>query len=222
MKFRPSPRLSLLLLILAFLLARLGFWQLERMGDKQELFDEFSNSGVQVSGTYETRHVLLDNKIHQGRAGVHVLTPFILNDGTALLVNRGWLPLPADRLKLPEVPTDGATRVLSGRMWAPSTGGVRLGEPDALSSDQWPQLVTYLEPVAIEQALGLSLSPELMLLDAADPSGFEGRQWKAAEMTPAVHGAYAVQWFGLAVACIVIWVVLGVKRAVPGRKANSN
>lgn len=230
MNFKPSLKLTILLLILAFIFGRLGFWQLERMADKRELFAEFENAPVlpvaealqqqnlyarvQASGRYDTgRHILLDNKIHQGRAGVHVLTPFHLDDGSVLLVNRGWLPMPADRLELPAVPTDGETMSLTGWFREPIAGGVRLGEPDSLSSGQWPQLVTYLDLDAAGKALGLSLSPKLVMLDASNPSGFEGRQWKAAEMTPAIHGAYAVQWFGLAIAAVVIWVVLSVRRA---------
>lgn len=222
MNFRPSFKLTLLLLTLAVLFGCMGFWQLQRMEFKQELFDEFKNATVRVSGRYDTsRHVLLDNKIHQGRAGVHVLTPFVLDDGTAVLVNRGWLPLPADRLTLPAVSTDGAKRDLHGQLRTPSADGVRIGEPDILVSSQWPQLVTYLEMDAVGIALGLTLSPSLVLLDASDPTGFEGRQWKAAEMTPAVHGAYATQWFGLAVAAAVIWIVLGVRRAVSMQNLNS-
>lgn len=222
MNFRPSLTLTLLLLTLALLFACLGFWQLQRMELKQELFDEFKNAVVHVSGRYDTsRHVLLDNKIHQGRAGVHVLTPFILDDGAAVLVNRGWLPMPADRLTLPAIPTDGATRDLHGQLRTPSKDGVRIGDPDILVSGQWPQLVTYLEMDAVGMALGLTLSPSLVLLDASDPTGFEGRQWKAAEMTPAVHGAYATQWFGLAVAAVIIWIVLGVKRAASMRHLNT-
>lgn len=226
------------MLLLTLIFGRLGFWQLERMEHKQDLFDQFNNAPllpldealqqqntyahVQPSGSYDsTRHVLLDNKIHEGRAGVHVLTPFTLDDGTALLVNRGWLPMPADRLTLPAVPTDETTRVLSGRLRMPSTGGVRIGEPDSMTSGSWPQLVTYLDLDTVEQTLGLSLSPKLLLLNADDPSGFEGRQWKAAEMTPAVHGAYATQWFGLTIAAVTIWVVLSSRRVAPKRNMKT-
>ena len=114
MIFRPSIRLSLTLIILASLFGRLGMWQMERKAEKQELFDRFENAPmmrveqaieqqerfarVEAWGRYDPqRHILLDNKVWQGRAGVHVLTPFTLKNGRTLLVNRGWLPLPPDR-----------------------------------------------------------------------------------------------------------------------------
>ena len=239
MKFRPSPSLTLLLLLLALIFGRLGFWQYGRMEQKQVLFDEFSNAPelsvnsaleadqpfarVRATGRYDPeRHVLLDNKIYLGRAGVHVLTPFILEDGSVLLANRGWLPMPADRRSLPEIPTDGRNRSLSGHLRKPVTDGVRIGEPDSFAGGQWPRLVTYLDLDEVEKALGTKISPKMLLLDAADPSGFEDREWKAAEMTAAVHGAYAVQWFGLALAAIVIWLVLGVKRGAARAMTSEN
>ena len=37
---------------------------------------------------------LLDNRVHQERAGYHVLTPFRADGAEAVvLVNRGWVPL---------------------------------------------------------------------------------------------------------------------------------
>ena len=101
MQFKPSPGLSLSLIAIAVACFWLGHWQLERKDEKQILFDQFENapmlsieqalkqdqrfSRVQAYGHFDdTRHVLLDNKILNGRAGVHVLTPFILADGTEI------------------------------------------------------------------------------------------------------------------------------------------
>lgn len=230
MFFRPSIKLTLVLLMLALVFARLGWWQKERQSEKQLLFEQFSEAPVlsvedalsqgalfarvEATGRYDTeRHILLDNKILDGRAGVHVLTPFRLQDGRELLVNRGWLPLAPDRRSLPEVATDGALRTISGILSKPSEGGQRIGDADVLVRDNWPQLVTYLEIDAIGQALGDSLEPWLLQLDQNDLSGFADRQWKAAVMGPEVHGAYAVQWFSLSLASLIIWVALGVRRA---------
>jgi surfeit locus 1 family protein len=143
---------------------------------------------------------------------VHVLTPFRLAGGGHLLVNRGWLPMPADRRSLPGFETDAAERTIRGVLRQPPAGGPRLGEADDLRADQWPQLVTYLDPDRIAEVMGLDLPPRILHLDAADSSGFAGREWQAAVMRPAVHGAYALQWFALAAAALVIWIVLGVRR----------
>ena len=229
MSFRPSFKLSLILITLAALFLRLGTWQLDRKAEKSALFERFDSAPsleiedalaaeqqfarVEAVGRYDpVRHVLLDNKIWNGRAGVHVLTPFTLPDGRSLLVNRGWLPLPPDRNSLPEVPTDPAPRTIHGRLVAPVAAGPRLGGADVLAIDRWPQLVTYFELAGISAALGERLQPWMGQLDAADASGFGDRQWSPAVMEPSVHGAYAVQWLALSTATLVIWITLGLRR----------
>jgi len=229
MYFRTSIKLTLVLLALALLFARLGWWQLERKTEKQLLFEQFGNgpllsieqalergekfARVEAYGRYDpSHHVLLDNKILNGRAGVHVLTPFTLGNGTGILVNRGWLPLPPDRRSLPEVDTDDSMKTISGILNKPSTGGPRIGEPDVLVMDRWPQLITYLDLDSVSAAMDKSLEPWLLQLEPEDESGFEGRQWQAAVMGPEVHGAYALQWFSLAAAAFIIWITLGVRK----------
>lgn len=230
MKFRPSLLLTVALLGLALVFARLGYWQLERKAEKTELFELFENapslgileaveSGqrfahVEGFGRFDTRrHILLDNRIHNGRVGVNVLTPFAVEGGPVVLVNRGWLPLSPDRLSLPDVPTKGQLRTIRGRLNFLATQGPRLGSADVLSTDQWPQLVTYLDPEPLADALGEPLPAWLVQLDPDEPGGFEGRAWKAAVMEPATHGAYAVQWFALSLAAIIIWITLGMRGA---------
>jgi surfeit locus 1 family protein len=230
MYFKPSIKLTLVLFMLALVFIRLGLWQMERKTQKQALFDQFGNAPVmgleqavrsesrfarvEVYGQYDPeRHVLLDNKILNGRAGVQVLTPFTRPGGKQLLVNRGWLPLAPDRQTLPEVPTAGGPRTISGILNRLPGDGPRVGEADVLLRDRWPQLVTYFEFNDVEAALGDPLLPWQLQLDPADDSGFEGRQWQAAVMGPEVHGAYALQWFSLALASLIIWIILGVRRA---------
>ena len=238
MSFRPSIKLTLALFILALIFMRLGIWQADRKAEKQMLFEQFENAPVlsleealrqqkrfarvDARGRYDPdRHILLDNKIFNGRAGVHVLTPFSLENGTQILVNRGWLPLAADRRSLPAVPTDGRERIVRGIFNRPSTGGQRLGEADIVKRDDWPQLITYLDMNSVGEALDTSLEPWLVQLDADDASGFEDRQWQAAVMTPEVHGAYALQWFALAAAALVIWIILGIRRARSGSRETT-
>ena len=66
---------------------------------------------VVVRGTYDPAHqILIDNRVHQERAGYHVVTPFrVAANGTPLLVlvNRGWIPAAPDRRSLPTIETPG-------------------------------------------------------------------------------------------------------------------
>jgi cytochrome oxidase assembly protein ShyY1 len=236
MQFRPPIATTLVLAALALLFLRLALWQLDRKAEKEALFMRFANAPslsieqalareealalVEARGNYDPlRHVLLDNRIWNGRAGVHVLTPFTLTDGRSVLVNRGWLPLPPDRRSLPRIATDGDLRTVRGRLVAPPSGGPRIGEADILAPDRWPQLVTYLDLDAAGMALGRPLLPWIVQLDPGDASGFEARQWQPAVMEPAVHGAYALQWLALLAAAVAIWIALGLRRGqTPGRR----
>lgn len=229
MKFKPSAGLTLTLFVIGLVFGRLGLWQLDREDEKRTLFNQFENapmmsveqallrkdgfSRVEAYGHFDQqRHILLDNKIHQGRAGVHVFTPFYLENGSALLVNRGWLPLQPDRRQLPEIPTETNIRMISGLLKQPSTDGHRLGEPDVLTKDQWPQLVTYFDLEVIAHSLETSLPPWVLQLDKDNSAGFADREWQAAVMTPQVHRAYAWQWFSLALVTLIIWTTLSVRR----------
>jgi surfeit locus 1 family protein len=230
MPFKPSLGLTIALFSIALLFAWLGNWQLNRQQEKQLLFDRFEQAPlmtveqalrqeqgfarVQAYGHFDAqRHILLDNQILNGRVGVHVLSPFFLKNGRTILVNRGWLPMPPDRRSLPTVPGDATERAIAGILRKPVTGGQRLGDPDVITRDRWPQLVTYLDLDSVAAALDSPLENWLMLLDADDPTGFAGRQWKAAVMEPKVHRAYALQWFSLMAATIIIWLTLGVRRS---------
>ena len=231
MRFRPALATTLGLLAVAAACTRLGAWQLERAAEKQATLDAFAAapalpldqalrspadwSRVRVQGRFDARrHLLLDNQLHEGRAGVHVFTPFQVDDRSWLMVNRGWLPL-ADRRRLPAVDTPTDTLTLHGRLAPPPVPGRQLGEADRLAPDRWPQLVTYYRPADVSAALGETLPRRVLWLDADAPAGFQARDWQPVAMPPRRHVGYAVQWFALALTALVIWVVLGVRRGRP-------
>jgi len=51
-----------------------------------------------------------------------------------------------------------------------------------------------------------------VLLDPGEPDGYL-RQWQPPGFPPIRHIAYAVQWFSLAAALIVIYIVTNLRRA---------
>lgn len=236
--FRPRLGSTLALSLLTLVFSALGYWQLQRKAEKQLLFDGFENAPVmelgravdegrrfarvEAYGRFDRfRHFLVDNRTLNGRAGVHVLTPFVFDDGQTILVNRGWLPLPPDRRQLPDVPTEDRSFTIRGRLNTLATEGPRLGEADRLDPQEWPQLVTYLDPEPLGVALGAPLPGWLVQLDEEMDGGFAGRQWKAAVMAPEVHGAYALQWFALSAAAVIIWITLGYRHAGRRNKESS-
>ena len=234
MRFRPSLLLTLVLAPLVAAFLWLGDWQMRRAEDKEALEHAFRNPPVVESGTsvaelplwtrvaldgrYDPgRHILVDNQIEGGRAGIHVLTPFQTRGGALVLINRGWLPLPPDRSLPSFETTDDLIRIEGIRAPAPAVGR-QLGADDRLHPDRWPQLVTYFDSDNVAEALGEALSPGVIWLHADDPSGFGKRAWSPVVMSADRHVAYAVQWYALAATVLVIWFVIGLRRGTHGEQ----
>jgi cytochrome oxidase assembly protein ShyY1 len=227
--FRPSISGTLALFMLTGLFASLGMWQAQRAAEKEQtelrhrmatrvsfetaLAKDERFARIDVSGHYDpVRHILLDNQIWKGRAGVHVFTPFYTLDGTAILVNRGWLALTADRQTMPAVPTPQHETVLRGMLNTLPVPGRMLGQADRMNQSQWPQLVTYLNLENITESLDVPLENRIIQLSASEQAGFEGRDWKPVFLTSRKHKAYAFQWFALATVSIVLWVFTGFRK----------
>lgn len=227
--FRPSMTATLALFLLACLFLMLGTWQQKRASEKAEMeqqhrialplsLEEAISQGsrfsqVDVSGHYDVnRHILLDNQIWQGRAGVYVFTPFYTTNGMSILVNRGWLPLSPDRKTMPEIPTPRTEIVLKGMLNTLPVPGRILGSADQLKPEQWPQLVTYLNLQDISGLLDSPLESWVIQLSKSATGGFDGRDWKPVFMSSERHKGYAFQWFALVAACVVMWIYLGFRK----------
>ncbi len=229
---RQHTRLLLWLLALAVasVFCVLGVWQLQRMHEKEALLAqlppgrESAVSLEQALRAPQTLHwvrqrmhflpgtVLLDNQLRDGRAGVKVYQAArAATPATVVLVDLGWLPLPANRA-LPTI------RLLQGEidvqgLWAPPpSAGIALGP--ALAATPQPQvwLATRLDMPVIAARLGLpadALAAQVLRLDPALPLGHErDLDLLPNTLPPSRHLGYAVQWFGLALAVLVVALTL--------------
>ncbi len=207
----------------------LAGWQLARMQEKQQvlarhaaqpqgvvalqaLVGDPDGARVWVIGEFlEGRHVLLDNRIREGRPGYEWLTPLRLEvDGRVLLVNRGWLALPEGRRdQLPALPEVAGPVRLEGQLRAVKPGWVlkRIPPPPG-----WPKRVQALELEQLEAALAASLYPYQLLLATALDAGLEVG-WPVVTVTPERHQGYAVQWGLLALALAWLTCKAGWKRS---------
>lgn len=228
--FRPSIPGTVALSLLAILFAFLGTWQTKRAAEKSAteqqhqaattvtletaLAGDLRFARIDIGGRYDPdRHILLDNKIWKGRAGVHVFTPFYTDNGIAILVNRGWLPLAADRQTMPEIPTPRQQTVLKGMLNTLPVPGRIIGQADKLEQDNWPQLVTYLNRADIAGSIGAPLEDWVIQLSPMDETGFEGRDWKPVFLSSKRHKGYAFQWFALTAACFGLWLFTGFRKS---------
>ena len=165
-----------------------------------------------VACPYDQRTMMEEESFRKGLFGTGELTPFELDDGRWILVNRGWLPLAPDRQVLPTVPTRSNSQVIGGKLDELYQPGRRIGAPDTVGQDHWPQLLTYPDMDDVAFALGTTLYPLTLLLDEAHSDGFKGRNWKPVNTGAAKHQARALQWFTFVIAALVIWVFLGFRR----------
>jgi surfeit locus 1 family protein len=226
----PSPRRRFLVATVAAVMAaavtaRLGMWQLDRAAQKIALRDAIAARGsmppmpvaelartpdaaaaqhhrrVRLAGQWRADHtVFLDNRQMTGRPGFFVVTPLVLDDGRAVLVQRGWAPRnPVERTRLPDVPTPDGPVSFEGRIAPPPA---RLYEFEHGGSGRIRQNLA-LDAYARETGLALAPVSVLQLDDAAD--GLR-RDWPVPAFDVHTHRGYAFQWFALSVLIISLYV----------------
>ena len=229
--FAPSLLMSFFTLIFFVLFVVLGQWQLTRAEYKRAISDRFQAKlaqdyqkinldfivnkenryqKIKLTGSYDNDFVmLLDNKIHGGQAGYHVLVPFVIDQYKAVLVNRGWVAAGDSRNVLPKIlssPTSGEVR---GILTLPNNAGYRLG--GVTMTGKWPQLIPYIELDKIELGLPYKLVPYVIWL-SAEIDDYYIRDWKPVWSSPEKSEAYAVQWFSFSIIVLVLYVSLNIKK----------
>ena len=232
-QFKPRLIPTLMFVLLLPLLLRLGFWQLARADEKRMIIatqttklalpprvidgvitpaDNFQYRRLKVSGRFLTRYqVFIDNKVHQGKAGYDVVTPLqISNSKQVVLVDRGWVPLGDSREKLPHIDTPEQDVTLVGIAKYHPKDVLSFGAGNR-SNQGWPAVVRWVDIKELQAETGLDLLPFLLLQDPASQYGFV-RDWKFVNMPPEKHISYAVQWFAMAAALLVIYLVVNLKR----------
>ncbi len=149
-----------------------------------------------------SRQILIDNKVHAGRAGYDVVTPMTLIDGRAVLVNRGWIAQGASRSQIPDAaPPNGAVSV-RGRLALPAAGYLELrrGPP---AGNVWQNL----DPARFTAATGIKVLPVIVEATAAPvPDDGLVRDWPAPDVGVEAHRIYMVQWYAFALLAAMLWL----------------
>lgn len=224
LKIEPLRRLipPLAGLVFIVLFVWLGFWQLDRAQQKNELVALFEDDApysrlhndmpveifqrIEALGQYQAdRQVLIDNIVVDGRVGFYVMTSFRhAPDAPLLIVNRGWIEK-ARLNMLPDIDVTGEFITLRGRVGRLPRVGIRPGEAFEGDAD-WPKVAVYptLEEMATE--LDAELLPFVLLLSPDADSGYV-RRWQPPQSGPMMHYGYAFQWFVMALAIlgIMLW-----------------
>jgi surfeit locus 1 family protein len=235
-RFRPRLAPTLFTIPVVAVLVALGVWQLQRLEWKNRLIAERTTAvaaapvsppqtlaearalefhRVTVEGVFLHDKEIVRNAIAaKGDAGFDVLTPLRDAAGRIVFVNRGFVPTelkdPATR---PAGQLAGTVRV-SGLLRVPSQEKPGWFIPDNRPDrDAW----FWIDLPAMAAADGLpNLAPFCIDADAApNPGG-----WPKGGITPLAlpndHLQYAITWFSLAAALMVIYVVYHSRGGGPG------
>lgn len=212
--FRPKWIAGHLLAVLAVVVfINLGFWQLRRHEEKTALRDAVAASQalfpipmeeapagsyrqVFATGTYDGSLQTKVLRSQEGVSGYHVITPFVLTDGRALLVDRGWISLDAE---LP-APFSGVTTI-AGTLWPAEEGS---SIPETLSP-----AIRRIDPEIQAAFSDYEFMGEYLLL-----SGYEHTTQddpvnpERPEISLGPHLGYALQWFVFAAVVMVGYPLL--------------
>lgn len=236
-RFRPTLWASICTALAVLVLLGLGTWQVQRLYWKEALITErqtrSQGPAQNLPGTFEDTAALEfvrvrlsgaflhDDELYvasrtlKGKVGLHVVTPFALDDGRVLLVNRGWVPV--DR-------SEPTTR-LEGRIEGPlelevilRRGGWRGMDFTRPPNDPannlwlWFDLPAMVEQASVENAITEVYGETLPDgLGGAAPGGLPVPIGARIELRND-HLEYAVTWYALAVALLVIYVIFSTKR----------
>lgn len=211
--------ITVVVLIGVTLLCSLGYWQLSRGHQKQQLLSQWEQSGqsttlyehdltephsqmryapVKLTGHFMNEHtILLDNKTNNGRPGYHVITPLALKNNKIVLIDRGWVPLERSRQILPSIPAILGEVTIEGYLdFAYRNPFIH----QAIENDEitWPLRVQELDWSQMASLLNKTIFPMLVKFKYPSAYSFEIPPAKGEWLSPQRHYGYACQWFLLA------------------------
>jgi len=212
-------------------LVGLGTWQVQRLDTKQKLIariddglaaapsalptdaaalEGFAYRRAQLSGRFHhDKELYLTPRTLEGGLGVHVLTPFTLDAGAVVLVDRGWVPV--ERIAASSRPKGQVVGSLRLEGVARPLARPNAFTPDnEAANNRW----YWVDLPEMEKAVGMPLLP--ILVEAGsdpNPGGLPIGRLGTIDIRND-HLSYAVTWYALAVGLVAVVVVY--RRCKPG------
>lgn len=228
-------------LVVVVIMINLGFWQLARLDERKAANSIVTNameqtaeplstvlpSGtastteqvkvvdyqpVYVTGTYRPdEQVLVNNRTNNGAPGYWVVTPLVMSDGTAVAINRGWIPFSftADGSWEEFAPPKGTVTVqgLLRQSQVRETNGLVSSPKD--SEVGTLRALARLDVGRLAQQIDERLIPGYISLRVQDPAqGGLPVPVPLPELSQGPHLGYALQWFAFALLTIIVYPLL--------------
>lgn len=222
---------STIIVVSAVTFVSLGRWQLERLdevrtanalvaerfedpalafrevadvtAEDQGRIDELEYRAVVATGTYlPEEEVLQRSRAYRGQNGFHVLTPLLLDDGTAVLVRRGWVPFSLDQPPVRDALPPAGEVTVEGFLQR-SEDQRSIGPTDPAEGDLG--IVFRADVPRLDRQIEPPLHPMVLALDAQQPPQ-EGRlpvPPERPDLDEANHLSYALQWFSFAAIAVL-------------------
>ena len=223
--FRPIPKLSVAAALMFAALMALGIWQIQRLHWKLNLIamvnhrltaapislDDALALGtararyrkVALTGRFDNAHEAFVFKTGpDGKPVYHVLTPFVMASGKAIIVDRGYIPLTLKNRALRQAGELTGMRRIVGIWREPDSPGWFTPAPDLKGRVWYAREVT-----AIAKADGVTLAaPVVVEADATpNPSGWP-RGGQTVVHFRNEHLQYAITWFALAAGLVLVYL----------------
>ena len=228
-------------LVVVVVMINLGFWQLSRLDERKAANSIVTNAmkqpaeplstvlpagtastteevkvvyyqPVYVTGTYRSdEQVLVNNRTNNGAPGYWVVTPLVLSDGTAVAINRGWIPFSytADGSWEEFAPPKGTVTVqgLLRQSQVRETNGLVSSPKD--SEVGTLRALARLDVGRLAQQIDERLIPGYISLRVQDPAQGElPVPVPLPELSQGPHLGYALQWFAFALLTIIVYPLL--------------
>lgn len=221
--------------------AGLGVWQLQRLEQRRDINALIGQRGrlplqpletlsgppaslvhrrVVVTGRYDTsREVVLRGRSLNETPGHHLLTPLVRPDGSAVVVDRGWVPADMDEPPVSAASPPAGQVTVTGVLTPSQDKGV-LGPRDPPTGTL--RRTGRVDVARLARQMPYKLHPLYVRLGAQDPTQPGNRP--AIPPSPPTdegpHLSYAVQWFLFAAICLVVYMALLRKLALIPDKSD--
>ena len=204
----------------------LGFWQLNRAAEKEQLLARAETAvvfadinwqqpplsqPVVVSGELlHDSQFYLDNKTHHGQFG-YELWQLLQTPSGVVAASLGWVAGSQDRRQLPNVIAHSSLHNQAAMVRAAPTNplfGVEANSLHQQGHNNW-----VVQSLTLDWLTQHSAQPVIgfvQLLDA-DQTGVGVNIWQPTVMSPEKHLGYAMQWFGMASALLAMFIYAGFK-----------